>query len=235
MSKNRLYVYTFIFFFMVCIGITAGSYISNINKKAAISSQTTLNPHANEISPSEDTDNRNDTMVLQMLFDLYATTNVSVDIEHAYANAIMKLQANINQPVEIQEQVIKEISTSLQKNLANYHTQMTSVQENVNESLRAFILANAISETDKKEITIASNYLDTTINTFAQVGHLILRDENPFAEKTINRTAKAIDELTKQRKEIQNRIEKHISQKLNDKNGNKYEQPAIESNDGAIF
>lgn len=231
MSKNRLYVYTFFFFFMLCVGITAGSYIVKMNEKTLLEIQTALNPHKG-IETNEQIDN-NDTIVLQMLFDLYATINASVDTEHAYLSAIMQLQNNADQPIEVQEQTIEEINALLQKNLANYSTRLASVQENVKKSMQAFIQAGIIRETDQKELMAALDYLNKNMNTFAQIGHLILRDENPFAEETTDRATKALNKMAEQRKEIQESIEKYISQKLNDTNGS--EKPAIESRDGVVF
>ncbi len=241
MSKNRIYVYTFIFFFMLCIGIITGSYIVNMNKKAMMEIQTAMNPHTqnSEIEPDLEIEQKSkvDGLVLQMLFDLYTTINASVDTEYAYYNVISQIQNHLNESTTKKAIIIQEASTLLQRSLTKYHTRLTSVKENVNQSLQTFIFANAISSSDQKEIQAALEYLDANISTFAEIGHFILRDKDPFTTKTINQSIEAMVEMTEKRQEAQSRLEKKIGQKLeeNKRKQNLTEEPSIRSEDGSVF
>ena len=125
----------------------------------------------------------------------------------------------------------------LQRSLTKYHTRLTSVKENVNQSLQTFIFANAISSSDQKEIQAALEYLDANISTFAEIGHFILRDKDPFTTKTINQSIEAMVEMTEKRQEAQSRLEKKIGPKLeeNKRKQNLTEEPSIRSEDGSVF
>ena len=172
-----------------------------------------------------------------MLFDLYTTINASVDTEYAYYNVISQIQNHLNESTTKKAIIIQEASTLLQRSLTKYHTRLTSVKENVNQSLQTFIFANAISSSDQKEIQAALEYLDANISTFAEIGHFILRDKDPFTTKTINQSIEAMVEMTEKRQEAQSRLEKKIGQKLeeNKRKQNLTEEPSIRSEDGSVF
>ena len=224
MSKNRLYVYTFIFFFMVCIGLIAGSYTVNINKKHWIDAQTEMNPHTNaklkdgtltnpntETSDwAERTKKNKNRVILQMLFDVYVTVNASVDAEYACTNAVAILKQSTDLSDAEKENVIDDLNISLQTSISAYQKKFVSMQQNINATLQAMTRVNIIPDADKEVFTSSLQYLNTQMKTLADISHLIVRNEDAFSAENINRVTKTIATISEKRiaaqEDLQNRI-----------------------------
>lgn len=233
MTKNKLYVYTFIFFFMLCIGLIAGSYTVNINKKHWFDTQSEMNPHAQTNAVDEQTEKNKNQIILQMLFDVYVTVNASVDTERAYADAITALQNASDQSATEQAQVIKDINTSLQAVIQAYSPKLVGIQKNLNSTLQTMIKGNLIPDVDKEQLSTSLRYLNKHMNTLAEMGHLIVRNENPFTTEAIEQISKSLNAMIEERTTIQRNLEERISTRMSIKDNE--EVMEIQPKDDAIF